>query len=96
MIFWGVIAQGAPAIITRAAGVPYSLDTELINKKSTNSRSCKYTLQGEVLDYAFPDHICTNKAFYHNHQNTVKVKLIGYKTILGFYITNIYGVGAKE
>lgn len=95
MFFWGFVAQGSSAIITRVVGEPYFIDTELKKRKSSGYRTCKYTLQGEALAYAFPDYLCINEEFYKTRQDFVSVKLMGYKTILGFYIAGAYEMGNK-
>ena len=93
MMIWSAVSHGVPAAYTRLVGKEHYLYAQLQKKRvTTNSRTCEYRLKGNVLDLAFPNFICINERLFYQYKKMNKVILIGKRSMLGFYITDIIRV----
>ena len=91
MFIWISLVHGVPSIVTYFSGAEMNR-IEILDKATFfNWRHCNYRLEGEVLDRAFPSHICVSHADYLASPDSVEVTLIGKEAYFGFFITSFSG-----
>ena len=83
---WVALTHGLASGVTILFGSPYEITQTLEKEHVTVKFGCDYQLRGNYLKTAVPDYLCISKEYYESGTKTVKIKLSGKNTFLGFLI----------
>lgn len=96
-IVWLVLAKALPWTITRPLGNEHEMQAVMQTSHRASRRSCDYRLKGGPLAGTMPSFICISSRYYHRYPDrTVRVRLVGRSTVLGFAVISIHHVSSAE
>ncbi|MDR7194063.1 hypothetical protein [Luteimonas terrae] len=96
-IVWLVLAKAVPWAITRPFGSEHEMQAVMQTSHRASRRSCDYRLKGGPLAGTMPSFICISSRYYHRYPDrTVRVRLVGRSTVLGFAVISVHHVSSAE
>lgn len=85
-VLWVGIVHGFSDGITLAIGKPATLETSDRAVRHYGTRGCRFQLEGDLLDRAYPGHLCIAQSSFDRIPPGSRIRLHGTESALGFRI----------
>ena len=89
IFFSMAISHGIPAICTNMLGDKSTIVAQVYKALESDKYEDFYVIKGDIIENAFPEHICISESDFYSLPDTFLVKLIGKETPLGFLVKKV-------
>ena len=85
-VLWVGIVHGLSDGVTLAIGKPATIETADHKVRIYGGRGCRFQLEGDFLDRAYPGHLCIAESSFDRIPKGSRIRLHGTESALGFRI----------